>query len=165
LTIEQALADYANLMVHLKAEYGTPDSPIVTFGGSYGGQLAAYMRIKYPNLVTGALSASAPLYWITNHGNSHGFWESVTKTFSSFKGCRNVVEGGFSRIKRLAEQGSYDVITDTFKTCEQIDENNLPHLLEWIRNAFTDLAMMNYPYPTDFLAPLPGNPVKVRKIR
>ncbi|KAJ7379589.1 Dipeptidyl peptidase 2 [Desmophyllum pertusum] len=37
----------------------------------------------------------------------------------------------------------------------------IPHLLGWIRNSFTSLAMGDYPYPTTFLAPLPGYPVNV----
>jgi len=37
----------------------------------------------------------------------------------------------------------------------------IPHMLRWIRNAFTKLAMCDYPYPTNFLAPLPGHPVNV----
>ncbi len=54
LSSEQALADFAMTVRHLKAS--TPDaanSPVVAFGGSYGGMLAAWFRIKYPDLVIG----------------------------------------------------------------------------------------------------------------
>jgi lysosomal Pro-X carboxypeptidase len=48
LSSEQALADYAILIGHLK-EHRLPNatrSPVIAFGGSYGGLLTAWLRIK-----------------------------------------------------------------------------------------------------------------------
>lgn len=51
LTIEQALADYAALISHIKGRYEAEASPVIAFGGSYGGMLAAWLRAKYPDAV------------------------------------------------------------------------------------------------------------------
>ena len=46
-----------------------PNSFVLTVGGSYAGELAAWMRMKYPEVVDGALSSSAPLFYRMNLQN------------------------------------------------------------------------------------------------
>lgn len=75
LTSQQALADYVDLLTYLRRTdmsvyrrlyeadddsfdaslpgYSSPSNPVIAFGGSYGGMLAAWFRIKYPAIVEG----------------------------------------------------------------------------------------------------------------
>jgi len=61
-TSAEALADFASLITTMKQELGATSSPVVAFGGSYGGMLSSWFRIKYPNIIDGAIAASAPIW-------------------------------------------------------------------------------------------------------
>lgn len=52
LTVDQTLMDYVYLIKAIKAskpQYA--NSPVFAFGGSYGGMLAAWFRMKYPHII------------------------------------------------------------------------------------------------------------------
>ncbi|XP_050515091.1 putative serine protease K12H4.7 [Diabrotica virgifera virgifera] len=62
LTSQQALGDLAFFIETMNRQYNlTPDVKWIVFGCSYPGNLAAWMRLKHPDLVHGAVSTSAPL--------------------------------------------------------------------------------------------------------
>ena len=59
-TSAEALADFAMLITTMKAELNAETSPVVAFGGSYGGMLSSWFRIKYPNIIDVDNDTAAP---------------------------------------------------------------------------------------------------------
>ncbi len=60
LTTENALKDAAAFQAYAQSELHLTGKWVV-IGGSYPGSLAAYYRLKYPELVAGALASSGPV--------------------------------------------------------------------------------------------------------
>jgi len=50
LTVEQTMMDYVELIKMIKINYKAEDKAVMVFGGSYGGMLAAWLRMKFPHV-------------------------------------------------------------------------------------------------------------------
>jgi len=164
LTSEQALADFADLIVYLKATVpGAADSPVIAFGGSYGGMLAAWARIKYPHIYAGALASSAPIWQFTGLTPCPVFYQIVTKAFTDVSPqCSDTIRKSWEPLNTKFEtEAGKQWITETFNLCTPItDDSSYAVFKYWLMNAWTNLAMINYPYAANFIEPLPAWPVQ-----
>lgn len=160
LTSTQALADYATLITDLKNNLTATDSPVVVFGGSYGGMLAAWFRLKYPHVTIGALASSAPILDFMNITSSYSFNNIVTQDFrSESENCYGVIKDSWQKIEDTANRlGGLEVLRQSFKICKNyISAGSLE---SWLYTAYVYSAMTDYPTPSNFLSPLPAYPVK-----
>ncbi|OIV93927.1 hypothetical protein TanjilG_05630 [Lupinus angustifolius] len=160
LTSEQALADFAVLITYLKHNYSALLSPVVLFGGSYGGMLAAWMRLKYPHIAVGALAASAPILQFEDIIPPQTFYDIVSNDFRRESvTCFNYIKQSWDEIASRGQTNDGLVqLTRTFNFCQQL--NSAEDLSGWLSSAYSYLAMVNYPYPSEFMMPLPGHPIK-----
>uniref|UniRef100_A0A146LSH7 Lysosomal Pro-X carboxypeptidase n=1 Tax=Lygus hesperus TaxID=30085 RepID=A0A146LSH7_LYGHE len=167
LSSSQALADFVDLIEYLKQVYPKHEeapTPVIAFGGSYGGMLAAWIRMKYPGVVNGALAASAPIWQFTNMTRCEAFNQVTTSAYreSGSHRCVEVIKKSWDAINRLAKtDDGMKFLNQTFKPCVPLtNQKGVDSLKEWLTNMYVNIAMVNYPYPSNFLAPLPGHPVK-----
>ena len=103
----QALADIAVFLGYVIAQYNLPPAiSVVTFGGSYAGEVSAFFRTKYPNLAIGAVASSAPVQAKLDFG---AFQDVVAASFmTSDQGslCLNNIESATTAIYQLLKTSS-----------------------------------------------------------
>lgn len=129
LSVQQALSDYAVVVDRFKASRAVPDAPVIAFGGSYGGMLSAWFRIKYPGVVDGAIAASAPILQFTGITPSDTFNDIVTRTFESSRaGCSHAIRSAFERIERTPT----GTLETAFRLCKPLPGRQ--QLVDWISN-------------------------------
>ncbi|GLU20176.1 hypothetical protein SLE2022_363880 [Rubroshorea leprosula] len=160
LTAEQALADFAVLVTELKRNLSAEACPVVTFGGSYGGMLAAWMRLKYPHVAIGALASSAPVLLFEDIVPPETFYNILSYAFRRESvSCFNTIKESWGVITSEGlKEGGLQNLTKTFHLCGELKSTS--DLANWLDNAYSYLGMANYPYPSEFGMPLPGHPIR-----
>ena len=116
LSIEQTLADYQVAIQTIRQRYSAWHSPVVTFGGSLAGTLAALMRVRYPEVVDAAWASSAPLLGYVGTGVSQYAWrKQVTDNYEAFSpGCPQRVRAAFA----VLQDALPAVVQAELATCE-----------------------------------------------
>lgn len=163
LTSEQALADYARLIFELKNTiYQSKNSPVIAIGGSYGGMLAAWMRMKYPNAVTGALAGSAPILQFPGEYDCNQFNRIVTKDYENYSiNCSQSIAKSWSTIRDLGSTPSgLKKLSETFNTCNTMEDKHVDLLLQMLNSIWVNMAMTDYANEADFLSKMPAYPIK-----
>ena len=122
LSSEQALADLAAFSAAMSEQYALPEgTKWVAFGGSYPGTLAAWYRLKYPDMVHAAVSTSAPLLAQTDFSE---YKEVVKSSIYAKSGeqCYANVQQAFADTEQLLEHPlGWRSITSAFRLCSAFD--------------------------------------------
>lgn len=175
LTTDQALADYANHINHLRVSLNSPSSPVIGFGGSYGGMLCAWLRIKYPSALDGCIAGSAPIVNFEHMVPPYpadAFAAIETLDASTAGGandiCKNNVRQVWQDMLAIAgETGGMSQLQHALQLCTPpTDTNDVWNLINGASNAIGMMAMSSYPYPSAYLllggkGMLPAYPMRV----
>jgi hypothetical protein len=124
LNVDQALADLAHFIVHVKST--TPalqNSGVILIGGSYSATMATWFMQKYPHLANGAWSSSAPLEAKLDFVE---YFEVVDGAMRHFGGdrCAGRLESAYAEFERLIEQKNSERLEELFKLCSPLDLSN-----------------------------------------
>jgi len=162
LSTEQALADFGIFIHEFQKQHNLEKSPVIAFGGSYGGMLSAWFRMKYPQVVDGAIAASAPLVMYPGITSPYAFNEVVTNDFKNAKeGCAAAFKEGFDLLKELRTQTQYyQALKSELNLCSGVQSAaDVDNIYNWISGAMGNMAMVDYPYASNLLGPVPASPV------
>lgn len=162
LSSEEAMADYASLISALREDEGlqwhAPESPVIAFGGSYGGMLAAWFRMRYPSHVAGAIAGSAPIWGLPlTRPQIDGAAVALSKAFKE--------EGGSASSCAPNLKAAWILLHDSCKTeagrarvsqslglCTPLRSSaNVNSLISYLQAALFTLAEGSYPFASDYI--------------
>jgi len=144
LSSRQALADLAAFTEWMKVEEGLT-GPWVALGGSYPGSLAAWYRQKYPHLVAGAVSTSAPLIAKADFPE---YLEVVQEVLEqAVPGCGASIQEGLRRTERLlGHRVGWALLKKEFQLCDNFNgknDNDVANLFEALISNFEGIVQYN----------------------
>ena len=164
LTVEQAMADFNLLNVHIREKWNlSPSSAFVVFGGSYGGNLALWLRLKNPNLWAGAIASSAtPLKHLLRESNA--FNRIVAEVYGNVSStCPDLVRSGWKQLYHNATTVlGRKQIAEEINLCQPFQSAQGAELVhDVISNALETMTQYGYPFESSFYNPVPPFPFRV----
>ncbi|EGG23012.1 Putative serine protease [Cavenderia fasciculata] len=139
LTTEQALADYANFRQFIAAKYNTGSSKWISFGGSYSGSLSAWLRLKYPQLIDGAIATSAP---VEAQLDFTQYLEVVSASIGP--ACSAIVKNVTQIVTQMIANGQTSQVESLFNTCDPISsELDIATFMESLTSAVSEIVQYN----------------------
>lgn len=146
LSSEQALADLARMHAFLSDKYGLSESSKwIGFGGSYPGNLAAWLKLKYPALFVGTIASSAP---VLAKSDFYEYMEVVGDGLRYFGGgeCYHAVENAIVELRKLMDGGveGRKKIDEMFFPCYPMTNEYDDSVFEGsVMSAFQGIAQYN----------------------
>ncbi|KAM9663677.1 putative serine protease K12H4.7 [Trichechus inunguis] len=105
LSSRQALADIVNFQTKVAKKTGLTTNKWVVFGCSYGGFLAVWSRIKYPDLFAAAVGSSTPMLVKINF---YEYFEGVQRSLGTQSSeCLTAVKETFLQVAEMLKRRKY----------------------------------------------------------
>jgi len=136
---------------------------VITFGGSYGANLAMWLRFKQPNQFAGAI-ASSPSVQKHLLRSTNAFWMIVTEAYGNHsKACPSLIRRGWDEmVSKARSAAGREELAKQLGLCQAPSSAaDIPGIISWIQNGMETMCQYGYPYPTSFYNPLPASPWKV----
>ncbi|KAL5728798.1 lysosomal Pro-Xaa carboxypeptidase [Ranunculus cassubicifolius] len=148
LNTAQALEDCATAIVYIKRDLKAETSPVIVIGGFYSGMLAAWFRVKYPDIAIGALASSAPVLY-SNATLDDQFDAILTKDYmEAGVNCHNTIRNVWSKIDEIASTKDGRIsLSRKFNLCNLVESSS--EMKRYLRSLYIEAAQYNYPplYP------------------
>ncbi|KAI1702115.1 serine carboxypeptidase s28 domain-containing protein [Ditylenchus destructor] len=178
LSVLQALMDFVKLIQYFKNTFlKNANAKVIAYGGEYSGMLAAWLRVRHPDVIHGAWSSTAPVRYFENgFVKDNAFYYQLNYIYRNTPGCDvALLSERILDVEKHTQLFDESVHTEEvaekckeFNQAWSIDERtslqdyrDCERLFMFILDAFLGLADRNLPYPTDFDGlKLPAWPIK-----
>ena len=177
-TTAQALQDYVQLIQTIRTEHSLPEAaPVISFGGSYGGMLSGWMRIKYPHILAGAIAGSAPVWGLATTLKSERLdWSAraiargVSKAGGATDTCLANMRAAWPLLTQIGRSKvGLRLMSEAAKACAPETVTSVGEIISWAKRPWFDMAEGDYPYPSTYITyavgpgyiPLPAWPMRV----
>ncbi|CAD7935689.1 unnamed protein product [Amoebophrya sp. A120] len=190
LRVEQAIADYARFMEQYNTENKKVVVMGGSYGGILASLMRQKYPTLFHAAIAASAPIPQAFNLKTESDNQMTFYESVTHSAKQVsQTCPGFVRQAFQELEtafqaaarrtsrsagveatstssrptesETATTTTLDEIRKKFQLCQNsLKPSEWSHFMQYARNAWTEMAMCDYPYATDFLAKLPAWPIK-----